>query len=147
MVGAAQLAGDKEASGKRYLRYFPEAQTYFAMHDFSFYRIQPLSLRYIGGFGKIYWVKAEDYAVSSNQLLEQEEDFLAQINTEQQALLRRYCQHVYNLETYDVNMIGVDMDGFDLRADGRVLRFDFSEVVMDAEAARHALLINLTADI
>jgi putative heme iron utilization protein len=147
VVGSAQLSGDKEASGKRYLRYFPEAQTYFAMHDFSFYRIQPLSLRYIGGFGKIHWVKAEEYAVASNQLVEQEEAFLAQINMEQQALLQRYCQQVYNLETQEVDMIGVDVDGFDLRADGRILRFDFPEMVRNAEAARHALLINLTADI
>ena len=61
VVGNARLEPNREQAGLRYLRYFPEAQTYFAMHDFSFYRIRPVAIRYIGGFGKIHWVNMENY--------------------------------------------------------------------------------------
>jgi hypothetical protein len=37
-------------------------------------------------------------------------------------------------------MIGVDCDGFDVRADGQKLRFEFAEPVLDAEGARAALV-------
>jgi len=37
-------------------------------------------------------------------------------------------------------MLGIDCDGFDVRADGRVLRFDFNEPVLDATGARQALV-------
>src|SRR3989338_3921330 len=41
VVGTAYGLADKHQAGARYLRYFPEAASYLAMHDFSFYRIVP----------------------------------------------------------------------------------------------------------
>jgi putative heme iron utilization protein len=37
-------------------------------------------------------------------------------------------------------MIGIDCDGFDVRADGELLRIDFDTVVTSPEAARGALV-------
>lgn len=62
-LGNAVSEPDRERVGPRYLRYFPQAQAYFAMHDFSFYRIRPMAIRYIGGFGRIHWAEMENYAV------------------------------------------------------------------------------------
>ena len=47
LVGSAALEPKRELAGKRYLRYFSEAQTYYDMPDFQFYRIVPQALRYI----------------------------------------------------------------------------------------------------
>ncbi len=77
MVGEAHFVAEREQAGRRYLRYLPEAQTYLEMQNFSFYRIVPISIRYIGGF--------------------------------------------------------------DVRADGRLLRFGFPELVLDAQQALVAL--------
>lgn len=139
VVGTAQLTADKEISGKRYLRYFPEAQAYFAMHDFSFYRIVPQTLRYIGGFGNIHWIDAEDYVVPPCPLIEQEETVIARMNSDHKESMRRYCQHLHQCSAEDVEMPGIDCDGFDVRANGRLLRFDFSEPVQDAQQAHKAL--------
>jgi putative heme iron utilization protein len=54
--------------------------------------------------------------------------------------MRNYCQHFHQLEALDVAMLGIDLDGFDVRADGKVLRFDFAQPVMDAQQARTALV-------
>ncbi len=140
LLGNAEIVADREAAGQRYLRYFPEAQAYFAMHDFSFYRIAPLSLRYIGGFGHIHWIKAENYQVESYPLIEQETDILAHMNADHADSLRRYCRHVHQSEAQAVEMVGIDCDGFDVRADGDVYRFDFPEPVLDAQLARTALV-------
>jgi putative heme iron utilization protein len=37
---------------RRYLRYFPSAESYFDTHDFTFYRIRLRRARFIGGFGE-----------------------------------------------------------------------------------------------
>jgi putative heme iron utilization protein len=37
-------------------------------------------------------------------------------------------------------MLGIDIDGFDVRADDQVLRFDFAQPVTDAQQARTALV-------
>ncbi len=140
VLGSASLVAEREQAGVRYLRYFPEAQTYFAMHDFSFYRIVPLALRYIGGFGDIHWIKSESYAAPATPLIEQEADVIEHMNADHQDTMRHYCQHFHQLTAQEVAMLGIDYDGFDVRADGKVLRFDFTQVVSDAQQARTALV-------
>jgi heme iron utilization protein len=140
VVGDAAPEPDRERAGLRYLRYFPEAQAYFAMHDFSFYRIRPVAIRYIGGFGRIHWVDIENYAVQPYPLIEQESGVVAHMNSDHQDALRDYCRHFYQCAALDVAMLGIDLDGFDVRADGRVLRFDFAQPVIDAQQARTALV-------
>ena len=140
VVGKAHLVAEREQTGKRYLRYFPEAQTYLQMHDFSFYRIVPIAIRHIGGFGKIHWVNAENYAVPPYPLIEQEEDVIAHMNADHKDAMRCYCRHFHQIEAADVETLGMDCDGFDARADGRLLRFDVPEPVLDAQQARQALV-------
>jgi putative heme iron utilization protein len=140
VVGTAQLVTDKETIGTRYIRYFPEAQSYLDMHDFSFYRIVPLSLRYIGGFGKIHWIKAENYLMPSYPLIEQENDVISHMNADHRDTMHRYCRHFQNTDAAHVEMLGIDCDGFDVRADEKILRFDFPEMVPDAQQARRELI-------
>jgi putative heme iron utilization protein len=140
LMGTAELVPDRDAAGQRYLRYFPEAQTYFAMHDFSFYRIAPQAIRFIGGFGHIHWVKAEQYLQAPYPLIADEAAILAHMNADHGDSLRRNCQQFHQLEAQTVEMIGIDCDGFDLRAEGDVYRFDFPEPVLDAQQARVALV-------
>lgn len=139
-VGNAEPELDREQTGQRYLRYFPEAQAYLAMHDFSFYRIRPVAIRYIGGFGRIHWVDMENYAVQTYPLIEEESGVIAHMNSDHQDTMRNYSRHFHDHEALDVEMLGIDIDGFDVRADGKVLRFDFSQPVTDAQQARTALV-------
>jgi putative heme iron utilization protein len=140
VMGGARPIAEREQAGKRYLRYFPEAQTYFGMHDFSFYRIVPQAIRYIGGFGNIHWIKDEDYSVPPYALIEQEDGVIAHMNADHQDALRNCCLHFHQHEATQAEMLGIDCDGFDVRADARVLRFDFTEPVLDAQQARKALV-------
>jgi putative heme iron utilization protein len=44
-----------------FLHQQPGASYYADFDDFGFYRLEPQALRYIGGFGRMSWVTAEDY--------------------------------------------------------------------------------------
>lgn len=125
VVGHAVFQHDRDNCGKRYLRYFPEAQTYFDMADFNFFRITPLAIRYIGGFGDIHWVKNENYLVMRHALLEEEDALLAELNTRAAGTAKQW--------------LGVDCDGYDLKIDGKTERHAFKESVLTAEAARAAI--------
>jgi putative heme iron utilization protein len=61
------------------------------------------------------------------------------MNVEHTAALREYCRHFKNRQPAEVTMIALDCDGFDVRADGELLRFDFAPPVIDADTARAAL--------
>ena len=137
VIGNAALEPDRERYGKKYLRYFPEAQTYFAMHDFEFFRITPLALRYIGGFGDIHWVKAENYRMPPYPLIDEEDGFIAEINQYHRVALAAHCAQP---DVSDVSLLGVDCDGFDLRAAGKTWRREFTELTLDAAQACNAIL-------
>jgi hypothetical protein len=130
VTGNAELERDRNQAGLRYLRYFPEAQTYFAMHDFSFYRIRPLAIRYIGGFGKIHWIDMEHYAVSQAlAFAQQEELLLAEMNTGRQDVLQQLSRQQGNIDATNVRAIGLDCDGIDVRGDEQIWRFNFPAAI------------------
>ncbi len=45
----------------RFFEKFPDSDRYRELPDFSFYRIKPTRIRYIGGFGKIAWIEPAEY--------------------------------------------------------------------------------------
>ena len=140
VVGDCTRLADQDAPRARYLRYFPDAAGYFDTHDFYFYSLEPHHVRFIGGFGKIHWVSAEAWHAPTNRLAELEDGILTHMNVDHADNLREYCRHVHGVSPQAVEMLGIDSDGFDMRADGRVLRFEFESPVTDAQSARNVLV-------
>lgn len=128
------------AMAARYLRFFPEGSQYLEIGGFRFFSIEPVSLRYIAGFGSIHTIPGESYLAPAHPIAEAEDDILAHMNADHSHNLVEYCRHVHGITPEKVEMIGIDCDGFDLRADGNVLRFDFEGEVKDANEARGELV-------
>lgn len=137
---AARAGGDIEALRVRYLNYHPAAGQLMALGDFAFYVVTPRALRFIGGFGHIHWVTAASYLPAVNHLSQQEPDIVAHMNTEHAHNLREYCHHYHGRTVHEARMAGIDCDGFDVRADGELLRFEFERPITDASSAREALV-------
>lgn len=131
---------DDAAVRERYLRYFPQAEQYFDMHDFLFHCINVKQARFIGGFGKIHWIAGDNLRPQPNQLAQQESAILGHMNADHADSLRAYCRHWHGVLPQSAAMLGIDTSGFDVRADDRVLRFDFDTPVTDAQSARIALV-------
>ena len=56
----------------RYFEFFPDTRDYLSL-DFVFYRIELKRVRYIGGFGKIHWIDAEEFLKPNPFNIEQEQ--------------------------------------------------------------------------
>jgi putative heme iron utilization protein len=145
--GRLTLIGDAEQTDKqdaflkaRYLRYFPAAAEYFEAHDFYFYRIRMQQVRYIGGFGRMSWLPGEELISPRSPLAAQEAGILEHMNSDHQENLIAYCRHFHETTPRQAEMIGIDSDGFDVRADTEILRFDFEQPISDATSARAALV-------
>lgn len=110
LAGKAARVADEQHAGlqQRYLRYFPEAEQYFAL-DFFFCRIEPSQLRYIGGFGAARWIAPGDFGVAGYGWQEAEN-----------ALIRQHK-----------GLVGVDCDGYDLRRGKDIVRVDFPAPIPD----------------
>lgn len=121
LLGSATRVAERELAARRYLRYFPEAQRYYEMADFQFFRIAPLALRFIGGFGDIHWVKADRYQVPANSLAAEEDGLLSAVNDTRPAALG--------------TVIGIDCDGYDVRLEGQTVRHHFPAAANNGKAA------------
>jgi heme iron utilization protein len=131
---------DDAAIASRYLRFFPEAREFLQIGGFRFFRIEPRSLRYIAGFGSIHTIAAESFLAPAYPIADAESDVIEHMNVDHEHNLLDYCRHVRGKAPEYAEMIGVDCDGFDLRADGEVLRIGFGTEVKDAGEARAELV-------
>jgi putative heme iron utilization protein len=138
-IGDAEPVASDGAMRRRYLRYFPSAESYFAMHDFSFYRIRLKRARFIGGFGQIFWIEPGDMVVA-NPFRESEESIVEHMNEDHQKALAHYCSAIAGVEPRTVTMAGIDGEGFDMLADGRKVRIDLDAPIGTPEEARAALV-------
>jgi hypothetical protein len=139
LVGKAVPVETTAQLKSRYLRYFPGAAQYFAL-DFSLYRIDPVTLRYIGGFGVARWISPTEILPPPNSMAQDEEALLARFNRNQAGDLQFFCRAYYGASASDATLVGIDSDGFDILDDGQLLRFDFPETVLNGEQAEAALL-------
>ena len=139
----------------RYLRYLPQATSYFDMHDFSFYRIHIAQARYIAGFGKMGWMEGSelsgaDLSAETNRektslLASQETGIVEHMNADHGHSMISYCQHFYHITPTNAEMLGIDSDGFDIKAtmcddSTKILRFNVEQAITDAQSARAALV-------
>lgn len=139
-IGEAEPIDEADAeTRRRYLRFFPSAESYFETHDFSFYRIRLRRARFIGGFGQIFWIE-RDAMLVANPFRETEEGILEHMNQDHGKALTHYAKVFGGTEPDAVTMTGIDAEGFDLLADGRKLRVDFDAPIHTTEEARAALV-------
>jgi putative heme iron utilization protein len=140
LLGNAMQLDESNPAAARYRRFFPDSEKLLALGDFSFLALDPLAIRFIEGFGSIHWISAADYAPPANSLADVEADIIAHMNVEHGHNLRDYCRLVHGRNAEQAVMVGLDCDGFDVRADGQLLRFGFERPVTDAAEARASLV-------
>jgi len=140
LVGDAVAVQEGDAACDRYLRRFPDASRLLELGDFSFRAIVPRELLFVQGFGRIDWIGADVFAPPDDALGAAEADILAHMNTEHVDTLRLYCRELAGVSPEDAHAVGVDCDGIDVHADGRLLRFAFDAPALDPAAVRARLI-------
>lgn len=131
----ARASGDGEAAA-RYLRRFPDAAELLELGDFDFFRIAPLTVRYIAGFGRIHWLPPQAILEADCEIADAEATLLAEIDRDRLAAL--WTRHG-GPATDSVQPCGIDADGIELQAGGRRRRIDFPQPVTGVDAARAAV--------
>jgi len=129
-LGDAALAHDQAQAAERYLRYFPDSRVYFELPGFFFFRIRPIAIRYIGGFGRIHWVDMENYSITHAAAFAKRDEILREeLNSQHLDGLRHLLLQRHNIEVADPQIAGVDCDGFDVHGGGHLWRLDFLEPI------------------
>jgi heme oxygenase (biliverdin-IX-beta and delta-forming) len=143
LARAAPLAEGLEDAADRYYRSFPWARDYHRTHGFAFFRLAPVRLRYIGGFGDIRWIEPEAFTVANPFTPEQEAAIVEHMNADHQEAMLGYARRFKDLrcgDAQEVTLAGIDAEGFDLLLGRRLLRFPFDEPVATPGQARQRLV-------
>ncbi|HEX8186059.1 MAG TPA: DUF2470 domain-containing protein [Blastocatellia bacterium] len=138
-----------EDAHRRYLALFPNSSGYFDAHDFSLFQINTEQVRFIGGFGEIYWLDGReivDAAANSiiDPLASQSEMICNHMNEDHADALRLYAAAFAETKASAAKMIHVDRNGFDMVAvesgNHKHLRIDFPQPISDTEQVRPVMV-------
>jgi putative heme iron utilization protein len=143
-----ELRGDdRDAALRAYRARHPDA-FYATFHDFRLYRLDVSSVRYVGGFGRMSWVSADDHAEAEpDPLRPHVADIVEHMNDDHADALVAYCRVFGGRSaTARARMVGVDRYGFAMLAadedarDETAVRIAFGRRVDTPGAVRTAMI-------
>jgi putative heme iron utilization protein len=143
-----EVGGDERPMVRdRYLAANTASAYYIDFGDFSFWRLEVRSVRYVGGYGRMSWVEAADYAGAEADPLAGEPavGILEHMNADHRdslVVMARVLGH--RGDATEAAMTAVDRYGFDLVAGGpsgrAALRLGFDAPVATPAAVRPAMI-------
>jgi putative heme iron utilization protein len=142
LAGAHPVPGeDLEDTAERYYSFFPDRRDDHKTHTFTFYRMEPVRLRYIGGFGRIHWLHPDAVLRANPFTAREERAMVLHMNEDHPETLRTYCVRAgISLPSGGKPvMVGIDGEGFHLRVGARIVRFAFPTPVATPAEVRAAL--------
>ncbi|MDI1449654.1 DUF2470 domain-containing protein [Polyangium sp. 6x1] len=148
LLGPCTAVPPEEAPECRalFLAAHPDAATYADFPDFTHYRIEPRSLRYVGGFGRMSWVDAAAYArAEPDPLAEFAPRILGHMNDDHAESILAYARKLAGIgDATDAQMTAVDRYGIEMAvttpAGERRVRLAFDAEIVTREEARKALI-------
>ena len=139
-------AEERDEARRVFLAAQPDASYYVDFKDFAFYRLDPIALRYVGGFGRMSWVTAEDYlAAEADPLTADAAGILSHMNGDHAAAVLAYARGLARLpEATAASMTAVDRYGFDLAVTTptgpKATRLAFEAEVKTSDEVRRAMV-------
>ncbi|MCF6438283.1 DUF2470 domain-containing protein [Pseudoalteromonas luteoviolacea] len=134
-------AEESEALLERYERQYPEAISYRQAHDFQLWRMEVKRVRYIGGFGHIFWIEENEWhAQAPEWTLEDEKRMVEHMNDDHADANQLMLNLIHQVQADDVTMTTIVPDGCYLRANDKNYYVQFENVCMDSKAVRMELV-------
>lgn len=130
----------------RFTARHPSAAVYAGFGDFHLYRVAIDRGHLVAGFGKISWVEgaALRFAGEVAALATAEREIVEHMNADHAEAIALFAERLAQRPGPGWRMTGIDPEGIDLRRSdensGETARIDFPGPVLDAHAARRALI-------
>jgi putative heme iron utilization protein len=143
---AARIVGPQLAEARRiYLERHENSKYWVDFDDFHFFALDVVDIYYVGGFGVMGWVAAEDYSsAQADPLADAAAGILEHMNADHHDALLLLARVFAGIEAQEASMTAVDRLGFHVRletAEGmKGARLAFLREVRTADETRKVLV-------
>ncbi len=134
---------NKSGARARFLSRNPSAAAYAGFEDFGFYALRVEGAHFIGGFGRINDLTAEQLKTDisdAEALIEAEAEIVAHMNGDHADAVQLYATNLLGAPNGDWRFVSCDPEGCDLVCGESGLRLDFPERVTTPQAVRKVLV-------
>jgi putative heme iron utilization protein len=147
LIGNAEPVPENGLASVRgnYLARHENSRYWVDFADFSFFRLEPIDIYYVGGFGVMGWVDARDYEQATpDPLANAASEILAHMNADHLDALILLAKSRAGIEASQATMTSVDRLGFTLRLETqdavKGVRINFLRNVTTAQDTRAVLV-------
>jgi hypothetical protein len=130
VMGTAAPVAEAEAEDAwaRYRARLPAADGYRRTHDFSLWRLEPARLRWIGGFGEIFWLRPDDFRLrpEADPLHDHVRGIVDHMNEDHVDAIQTFYEVAHGTRPEAPRMVGIDTFGMDFEDELGRLRVDFA---------------------
>ncbi len=132
---------EKQATADRFFRLYPDSKKYQKAHDFEFYKMHTNRVRFIGGFGDIHWISAEDWHLSTPEWKSAEASMVKHMNEDHVDAMQAICAHFAGIKADSIEMLAVSPDGAFYSCDNsKPIYIAFESTSIEVNSVRKSLV-------
>ncbi|MBG9995571.1 DUF2470 domain-containing protein [Pseudoalteromonas sp. NZS127_1] len=143
LVGDGSIVPSKQAHTllDNYIALYPEAASYRNAHDFQLWQLDVIRVRYIGGFGKIFWLEQNEWQDEAKNWDEnQQQSMISHMNDDHQDAMSLILMQHYGVADNTPIMSGLLPTGFYIQSQKRNYFINFNTQCNSPLEVRKALV-------
>ncbi|WP_448565411.1 HugZ family pyridoxamine 5'-phosphate oxidase [Thalassotalea ganghwensis] len=143
LVGdCVKVSGEQQDSLiTKYVNQFPSAASYRQAHDFAIWRLDIIRVRYIAGFGKIFWLEADEWQQNAAPWDDaQEQRVIEHMNEDHVDAMTLILAHQFGIDCQTPKMSAVLTDGCYLQTNNTRFFIPFSQPCLSIGDIRKELV-------
>ena len=131
---------EKEYVKQRFHIFLPESKKYSKMHDFDFYKLSLVKIRWIGGFGEIAWLKNKDWKPIQPKWVKGEKHMIEHMNEDHSNVIYSSLKAQHGIADKKSKMIALSIDGYFTKSRNKIYFIEFKYVCLNAKGYRDMLI-------
>ena len=124
-----------------YFKVHPQARPYAAFKDFHLWRLEIERVRYVGGFGQMSWVAAEEYKqAEADPVAALVAGVISHMSEDHGDALLLLASQKLGKDVEKAQMVGCDGAGYVVIADGKTVRIDYGQRCRTSDELRREFI-------
>ena len=129
-----------EECASKYHEFFPKSREYAKMHGFNFYKFEISSCRWIGGFGKIAWLKNENWKRFEPKWKKNQQAIIQHMNDDHSNSICSSLNAQHGIEDVNAKMLFLTIDGYYILSNKKLYFIQFDIISLNPKQYKENLV-------